>query len=197
MKAAILLSGGIDSAAVACWKRPALAITVDYGQLAAKAEVDAASRIAAKFNIQHEVIRLDLSDLGSGSMSHRAQLQVAASPEWWPFRNQLLITLAGMFAVREACQEILIGTVLSDGLHADGRPSFIECIDTMMSNQEGGLRLRAPAALMESTELVRIAGLGTSVIALCHSCHVGNLACGQCRGCQKSREVRNAAGLKT
>jgi len=29
---AILLSGGIDSAALACWQKPDLAININYGQ---------------------------------------------------------------------------------------------------------------------------------------------------------------------
>ncbi|RMS14104.1 hypothetical protein ALP72_200017 [Pseudomonas coronafaciens pv. coronafaciens] len=43
MKSALLLSGGMDSLSVAWWKRPDLAITLNYGQLAANAEI-AASR---------------------------------------------------------------------------------------------------------------------------------------------------------
>ena len=34
---ALLLSGGMDSIALAFWKRPEIAITIDYGQRAAEA----------------------------------------------------------------------------------------------------------------------------------------------------------------
>jgi 7-cyano-7-deazaguanine synthase len=40
---AVLLSGGMDSIALACWQRPEFAITVDYGQRAAATEVAVAA----------------------------------------------------------------------------------------------------------------------------------------------------------
>lgn len=43
MKTALLLSGGMDSISIAWWKRPDIAITLDYGQRAAEAEIKAAS----------------------------------------------------------------------------------------------------------------------------------------------------------
>lgn len=43
-KTAILLSGGMDSIALAYWKRPEIAITIDYGQKPAAAEVVASKR---------------------------------------------------------------------------------------------------------------------------------------------------------
>ena len=38
MNTALLLSGGMDSIALAYWKRPDIALTIDYGQAAADAE---------------------------------------------------------------------------------------------------------------------------------------------------------------
>ena len=43
MKTALLLSGGMDSIAIAWWKRPDIALTLDYGQQAANAEIKAAT----------------------------------------------------------------------------------------------------------------------------------------------------------
>ena len=40
----IALSGGMDSICLAWWKRPESAITIDYGQLAASAEIAAAAQ---------------------------------------------------------------------------------------------------------------------------------------------------------
>ncbi len=66
---AILLSGGMDSIALAYWLRPAFAFTMDYGQAAAAAEIDASVQIAHDLGIDHEVIRVDCSSLGSGDMA--------------------------------------------------------------------------------------------------------------------------------
>ena len=90
---ALLLSGGMDSIALAFWKRPEIAITIDYGQRAAEAEVTAARQVARELGIQHEVIAIDCTAIGSGDMAGSIALEIAPVPEWWPFRNQLLVTL--------------------------------------------------------------------------------------------------------
>ena len=65
-KKAILLSGGMDSIALAYWLRPEIAITLDYGQRAAEAEIKAAAKVAGALGIEHSVISVDCSALGSG-----------------------------------------------------------------------------------------------------------------------------------
>ena len=45
MSAVLLLSGGMDSTALAAWKRPSACVTVDYGQQAAAAELKAATLV--------------------------------------------------------------------------------------------------------------------------------------------------------
>jgi 7-cyano-7-deazaguanine synthase len=47
MAKAILLSGGIDSIALAYWQRPDIAITIDYGQAPAQAEINASTAVAS------------------------------------------------------------------------------------------------------------------------------------------------------
>lgn len=119
----LLFSGGIDSSAIAHWKRPDVVATVDYGQHPARGEIAAAEAIADLLSIRHEVIRVDLSSLGSGSLVHLPSSKLAVAPEWWPYRNQMLITLAGMRFVPEGLSEVIIGSVASDA-HADGPPFF-------------------------------------------------------------------------
>src|SRR5690242_14032680 len=93
---AILLSGGLDSIALAYWLRPQIAVTIDYGQRSAQAEITAATAVCEVLNIRHELIQVDCSALGRGSLVNDAPVSNSPSPEWWPFRNQLLITLALM-----------------------------------------------------------------------------------------------------
>ncbi len=191
---AILLSGGMDSIALAYWQRPRHAFTIDYGQAAAAAEIDASVQIAGDLGIVHETIRVDCSSLGSGDMAGSAALDVAPASEWWPFRNQLLVTLAGMKAVAAGVTELMVGSVSSDGVHADGRPQFYEALDRLMSEQEGGLRVSAPAIVMSTVDLIRISDIPPDLLAWAHSCHVGALACGSCRGCVKHLETTLALG---
>lgn len=186
---AVLLSGGLDSIALTYWMRPDVAITVDYGQAAASAEIAAAGQVCSELGITMEVVRADCAKLGSGDMAESAPLVVAPVPEWWPFRNQLLVTLAGMRALAIGIDRLLLGSVASDGTHADGRIEFYTALDALMRLQEGTIRVEAPALGMTTAELVRLAAVPRPLLAWAHSCHTGSLACGTCRGCVKHYEV--------
>ena len=186
---ALLLSGGMDSIAVAFWQRPEIAITIDYGQSAAEAEITAASQVAKEIGMQHEIIAIDCRVIGSGDMAGNDALDVAPVPEWWPFRNQLLVTFAAARGIVLGVTEVMTGSVSSDGTHGDGRPEFYDAMDKVTAVQEGGIRISAPALTMTTAELVRHSGVPREILAWAHSCHTGNLACGQCRGCVKHYQV--------
>ena len=65
----LLLSGGMDSIALAWWLRPEQAITVDYGQLAAIAETRTSRQVCEELGIGHTVIEARCPELGSGDMA--------------------------------------------------------------------------------------------------------------------------------
>jgi 7-cyano-7-deazaguanine synthase len=185
MKSAILLSGGLDSTALAYWLRPSLAITIDYGQIAAPSELRAAKIISRKLGIGHEEFKIDLNAFGSGPMAGRSQNPAASTPEWWPFRNQLLITLAASIAIQRSFEELLIGSVRSDATHADGTEYFFRIADELVRMQEGGLRLRAPAAHLSTSELIKRSGAPKSLLAWSYSCNMGKIPCQRCSACKK------------
>lgn len=89
------MSGGMDSISIAWWKRPENAIFVDYGQKPAPAERDAGFAACRAMKIRYEQVKADCSALGSGDMAGTAPSPHAPVSEWWPFRNQLILTLAG------------------------------------------------------------------------------------------------------
>ena len=194
MTTALLLSGGMDSTAIAYWRRPEIALTVDYGQRPVAGEIRAASAVASALGIAHHVIRADLSALGSGDMAGTDALLVAPVPEWWPFRNQMLVTLCAMKAVGLGVKHLLIGCLATDGRHADGRPEFVAALGSLLREQEGGICLEAPAIGMTAAELVRTSGVPTEILSWSHSCHVAEYACGQCRGCRKHYETITELG---
>ena len=189
MASALLLTGGMDSISLAWWKRPALAFTIDYGQLAASAEIAASTAVCRQLNLAHHVLTVDVSALGSGDMAGVSPHGLAPASDWWPFRNQLLVTAAAMKAVTLGATELLLGTVASDSTHRDGTEEFVEKLDAVMACQEGGLRVKAPAIGLTTVGLIRIAAIPTSMLAWAHSCHKANVPCGQCRGCNKHLEV--------
>ena len=193
---AILFSGGVDSSALAVIEKPDVGIVVDYGQVPAEGELRAARAISKRIGLCLETISIDCSSLGSGDLAGSEGSQHAPSPEWWPYRNQLLVTLAAPLALRLGVDEILIGSVATDRQHADGSPEFVEALNRLLVIQEGRIGVSAPGLERTSAELVRDSGIPASLLAWTHSCHTSSLACGQCRGCIKRASVIRDAGLK-
>jgi 7-cyano-7-deazaguanine synthase len=194
MTRALLLSGGMDSTALAWWLRPELTITIDYGQKPAPGEIRAASAVAAELGLAHEVIRADISALGSGDLVGGPPATLAPVREWWPYRNQFLVTIAAMRAVTLDVNTLLIGSLKTDALHRDGSEAFVRAMDALLSLQEGAIALEAPAIGLDAPELVRRSKVPIEVLAWAHSCHVSEYACGECRGCRKHYETLEALG---
>lgn len=190
IKSGLLLSGGIDSIAIAWWKRPQWAITIDYGQKAANAEKEAAAQICRELDIEHVTISVDCSEIGSGDMAHTAPHELGKASDWWPYRNQLLITIGCMSAISYKVDELYIGTVNSDGdIHSDGTSEFVKRIDQVICIQEGGIRIIAPAIEYTTLELIQLSNIPIELLLWAHSCHKSDVACGNCRGCNKYAET--------
>lgn len=191
---AILLSGGMDSAALAFWQKPALGITVDYGQASARGEIRAATQIATELTMALEIVRIDCSALGSGDLALKPAIAAAPAPEWWPYRNQFLVTIAAMKALPLGLTRLLVGSVKSDSFHVDGRPEFFEQMNRLVEMQEGSLRVEAPGLEFTTTELIHHSGIPDGILGWTHSCHKADYACGNCRGCWKRQNVLSELG---
>jgi 7-cyano-7-deazaguanine synthase len=197
MKTAILLSGGMDSISLAHWKRPDIAFTIDYGQLSAAGEIQAARVVSRNLGIPHELISVNCRELGSGDLAGKPHLETAPSSEWWPFRNQLLLTLAGTRAISLGINSLIFGSVKTDSFHKDGSAEFFEKISDVFFLQEGNLLVSAPAINLSTTELVKVSGIPRSLLAWAHSCHISQYACGHCGGCAKYYSVMKELGYET
>ena len=184
----LLFSGGIDSTALAWTERPDALFFVDYGQLAAKGEHRAAVALSDVLGIPLEIRRADLRSFGAGTMIGGAPANPLA-PEFWPFRNQVLVTLAVMAHADRQPLDVLIGTVAGDSVHPDGNDVFVEAMNAVLAVQ-GAYRLRAPAMGLDAADLLRLAGMPGEILGWTFSCHTGEWACGQCRGCLKHDELK-------
>ena len=188
----LLLSGGIDSAAVAAWREPAGALWIDYGQRPSLGEQRAAAAVADALGIPFHSLRADASSIGLGLLhgDDGSGTRSLPSPEWWPYRNQLLVTIAAAWAWPRGFKTLLVGSVASDAeRHVDGSREFYEALSALLNMQEGGLNVLVPAIEMSTLELVRTANLPWSVLGWTHSCHVDDLPCGRCPGCLKHELV--------
>lgn len=194
-KEGILLSGGIDSMALAYWKRPQLAFTIDYGQVCAEAEIRAAAKVASELGIKHHIIEVDCSQLGSGSLCGGKPIDDAPVEEWWPYRNQLLVTLACMKGISLGLGKLYVGSIGTDGIHKDGTPEFYRMMNDLMEYQEGGIKIEMPASEMDTFQLVETSGMPKEAMLWSHSCHISNTPCMKCSGCMKNYAVRLKFGL--
>jgi 7-cyano-7-deazaguanine synthase len=191
MSKGILLSGGMDSISLAYWVRPEIAITIDYGQAAAETEIRMSSIIAGNLGIEHHTIKVDCSSLGSGDLINSTAINESPSSEWWPYRNQLLITLACMKGISLGLKELILGSVKSDGFHKDGTYEFYNRMNSLMEYQEGEIKILSPCIEMSTVELIKVSGIPKSLLHWAHSCHTSNIPCGKCRGCNKYGKTLN------
>jgi 7-cyano-7-deazaguanine synthase len=194
MSELLLLSGGIDSMALAVWRRPTRCLTIDYGQRPARSEIAAAAQLCQVLGLRHEILQIPIGILGAGVLAGTEAVSSSPHPEFWPFRNQLLITVGAMAAVRDGLTTVLIGTVRSDRRHVDGSPRFIEAMTAILEQQEGSIALEAPAIGLTSLELVLASGISIDLLGWAHSCHAADLACGNCPGCAKHSDTMQALG---
>ena len=183
----LLFSGGIDSTVLASWLRPERLFFVDYGQVSAPGEERAAISIARDLGLPLDVRRVDLRAFGRGTMTGGAALNPDA-PEFWPYRNQMLITMAAMAYADRAPLTIVIGTVLGDDVHPDGSAAFREAMTVVLATQ-GNTTLEAPGGAATTEQLIAISGSPLSLLGWTFSCHTGEWACGRCRGCIKHEQV--------
>ncbi|MFL6726686.1 MAG: 7-cyano-7-deazaguanine synthase [Sphingomicrobium sp.] len=180
---ALLFSGGLDSTALAFWTKPDRLLFVDYGQVCAEGELRAATKISTELHLVLDTRRVDVRSCGAGDMAGGVALSSEA-PEFWPYRNQFLITLAAMTYASEPMLSISIGTVCTDRVHPDGHPEFLRKLQAALRTQ-ADVKLEAPAISITSKTLIKRSGVPIDLLGWAFSCHRSNYACGQCRGCAK------------
>lgn len=175
----------MDSISLAYWKKPKYAFTIDYGQKSAKAEIEAARQVSRYIGMEHHVIHIDCSSLGSGDMNGQKALDIAPISEWWPYRNQLLITFACMKGVVLNINKLYAGSVLTDSMHADGTKDFYKKASDLIKLQEGNISISVPAIEMSTIDLIKKSKIPMSILLWAHSCHTSNEPCMHCNGCKK------------
>lgn len=192
----LLISGGLDSAAMAWWKKPELCFFVNYGQKPAIGERNASKIISDSIDAKFIEINIDCKSLGSGTLAGKLSLSESPSEEWWPFRNQLLATLVGAKALELGVKKLLFGAVKTDHFHRDGSPDFFLQLNNLFNMQEGEITVEAPGVKTSCEDLIILSKIPYDLLLLTHSCHKNNFACGTCGGCVKHYAVLRMLGIK-
>jgi 7-cyano-7-deazaguanine synthase len=217
-RAAILLSGGLDSATVLAIARAdgfeCHCLTVDYGQRHS-VELDAARAVARSLEAaSHREVRLDLRAIGGSALTDdinvpkdRNLADAAVPVTYVPARNTVLLALLLGLAEVTGAADLFIGANAVDySGYPDCRPRFLESFERLaalatVAGSERGVRFRIHAPLLHLTK-VEIIRLGSELgvdYSLTHSCYdpaPSGAACGRCDACVLRRRGFEEAGVR-
>lgn len=192
-----LLSGGIDSSTVCVWllrrSYQVLPLFIDYGQNASRSEWSSANEVARYLDIL-PVQKLSISSLGKGLDFRLVEPNIAVNThesylcksrlEFFPHRNLLLATLAGVWAENVKASGIALG-IVGGGSHSypDTTRNFVQQLNRV-------LRLSSEVAVVtpfvqKTKSDVVVYGLRASFdYRLTYSCNLRSAPhCGRCASC--------------
>ena len=197
-KSIILLSGGLDSmvsTVIAQQKtKPVFALTIDYGQRAAKMEIAAAKKICRKLKITHKTIKLpifkgmnNLALLKSGKNISNKKLN-RLRDVWIPNRNGLLINIAACFAEYYNVGIIVTGFNREEAAEfPDNKPQFIAAINhALMFSTLNKVKVISYVAEYTKKQIYKLGLEYNAPMKYIYSCYLGKKQmCGKCASCKK------------
>ena len=217
-RAAVLLSGGLDSTTVLAIARAqgleCHCLTVDYGQRH-RVELEAATRIASIFGaVSHRIITLDLRAIGGSALTSEIEVPKDGDPEseeipvtYVPARNTVLLALLLGFAEVVDANQLFIGANAVDySGYPDCRPAFLEAFESLaavatVAGTERGVqfKIRAPLLELSKADIIRKGlhlGVDYGLTWSCYDPTPDGLACGHCDSCQLRLRGFREAGIE-
>ena len=210
-----LLSGGLDSAVsvatAARELRVVSALTFDYGQRAAKREIEAASSLASELGIPHRVIELPWLGGATATALVNTGAEVPrilpeelcrggderAAAVWVPNRNGLFVAIAAAIAEGLGAGRIVAGFNAEEAeSFPDNSEGFVEAANLSLSfSTRNRVSLLCPVIYMSKSEIAAEAlklGLSTSSF---WSCYLGGeRMCGECESCARTIRAFEGTG---
>lgn len=199
-RAVILMSGGLDSLVALGYSRNQtdynveLALTFDYGQKSASAEIKASRKICEFYNVEHKVIKLDwLKEITKTSLVNNieipdSQFETKKSAEmvWVPNRNAVFLNIAASFCDSFGYNYILYGANKDESkTFPDNTEEFRSQISkTFESSTLVKPKVVVPLINYTKSDIVRIAVEGSMPLDLVMSCYNSiDKHCGKCESC--------------
>ncbi len=203
-------------AAFAARKKGAVgvALVFDYGQRAAKAEIDAAKKIAKRLKAECRVVKLPflaevtktalvmndkvIPQVKMAKLDDRTETEKSAQDVWVPNRNGVFLNIAASVAEGEGFTEIVVGFNSEEAAtFPDNSANFVERTERCFElSTLAKVRLFAPTIGLNKTEIVK---LGTELdvpFGDVYSCYLGKKQhCGRCESCLRSMRAYQNAGL--
>ncbi len=212
-KAVVLLSGGMDSAAVVAMAQEqgfeVYAMSVRYGQRHTS-ELEAAKRVASALGVAgHKVVDVDLRSIGGSALTDDIDVPEAGGAgipvTYVPARNTIMLSLALGWAEVLGANDIFCGVNAVDySGYPDCRPEFIAAFQALANlatkaGVEGaGISVHAPLQYLSKAQIAAEGerlGVDFGLTVSCYQADMDGRACGHCDACQLRADGFRAAGL--
>lgn len=218
--AIVLLSGGLDStvalADILTRCRVAGVISFNYGQRAAKPEMDAAQAIARHYSLHHRIVNLPwLAELLPQALTPlQNPLDPDLNPEldlseealfdvrrvWVPNRNGLFLNIAACFAEAMQASIVVFGANAEEGASfPDNTAEFREKLNEVLGYSTlTHVRVETPVGNLDKTGIIRRGQELDVPFHLIWSCYeAGETQCGRCPSCLRVKAARDAVNASS
>lgn len=204
----IILSGGMDSVTMLHRYAAdiALALTFDYGANHNKREIEMARLNCAELGIEHIIIPLEFmhryfkSSLleGADAVPEGHYSAENMSSTVVPFRNGIMLSIAGGMAESRGLKRIMIANHAGDHtIYPDCRPEFINAMSQAVGlGTDMAVNIFAPFTRLTKSDIAKIGKRLGLDYAKTYSCYKGGEKhCGKCGTCIERREALADAGI--
>lgn len=219
MSSVVLLSSGLDSTVnfhLALKEGGVkLALTFDYGQRAARKEIEAARAMSAKAGVRHETVDLPFFKVWGGSSLVDTQKtlplgqdvsiddlrtsQKTAQSVWVPNRNGVFLNIGAGFAESIGAKWVIPGFNKEEATtFPDNSGAFLQQMTRSLSySTANAVEVRCFTTELTKPEIVKLGieiGVDFGLMWPCYQS--GERWCGLCESCQRSRRALESHGLR-
>lgn len=218
MKSVVLLSSGLDST-VNLYEalqrgEVLLALTFNYGQRAAKKEIEKSQALTRELGVKYKVLDLPFfMDFGKSSLVDSSQnipqgsevsiddlktSQATAKSVWVPNRNGIFLNIAAGFAEALGADFVVPGFNLEEAAtFSDNTQEFLDVLTKSFSySTSNHVKTHCFTTSLRKTELVK---RGIELKVNWHNvwpCYQALESwCGECESCQRAKRAFQANGL--
>ncbi len=218
-RAVVLLSGGLDSAAVLAWMRrggyACHALSFAYGQRHGVELARAAELARALGAVEHKTTEIDLRAFGGSALTadiavpkdrNEGEIAHGVPITYVPARNTIFLAFALAYAETIGSSDLAIGVNAIDySGYPDCRPEFIAAFErlanlaTASATEEGArFKIHTPLQHLTKAGIVKLAlelGVPVGRTLSCYDPLPDGTPCGHCDACQLRRKGFAEAGV--
>jgi 7-cyano-7-deazaguanine synthase len=214
----VLLSSGLDSAVNLLMAREqggvGAAVTVDYGQRAARREVEKAADLCRRYRLRHIVLEASwLGEISGGALTTGKEIPPSIEPGgldddastrasmrevWVPNRNGLLANMGACLAEAMELPWVVMGLNAEEGAtFPDNSPGFVREVNRLFAYSTlSGVRLRSFTMDWDKVNMMRAAIQRDLDFHLLWPCYNGEtLMCGTCESCARFKRAALNLGI--